>query len=177
MPTVGQLRLLAALEDPYRAMAEVALYGGGMRISEIRGLQWSDVGPQAVVVRRRVSKDGDIDVLKNGKTKVLDIRPIAPVLARIPREGDYIFAEAGCYSSCQQAMVRARKLAGIQTARFSWHHLRAILTAWRAKRAQTHRSAGDDGPRVGAAECSIYFSRRAKTCGAAGIRFSRYRRW
>ncbi len=141
MPTLDQIRrLLAELEDPYRAMAEIALVTG-LRISELRGLQWADIGATALVVSRRLSADNDCDVLKNGKQKVFDIRPLLPIFQRVrcssdvnaklrantASRGDFIFADAGCYSSCQLKMKAARRVAGITTARFNWHHLRAIF--------------------------------------------------
>lgn len=83
MPTLEQLRkLLACLADPYLAMAEVALYSG-LRISEIRGLQWGDFGADSFVVRRRVSIRGNVDATKNTKARVFDVRPLAGVLARM----------------------------------------------------------------------------------------------
>jgi integrase len=125
MPPMDQIRrLLANLDDPFRAMAEIALYCG-LRISEIRGLKWEDVGPVALTVRRRVSGSGGVDVPKNGKERVFDVRPVAAVLARLPRNGEWIFG-AGCsYRTCNEMIVRARKAAGITVALFGWHHLRA----------------------------------------------------
>jgi len=140
MPTVEIIRrLLMALEDPYRAMAEVGLVTG-LRISELRGLMWTDIGPTALVVSRRLSKENDLDILKNGREKVFDIRPLKPIFDRVrlslkstpilvANASDFIFADAGCYSSCQQAMKAARQKVGIKTARFNWHHLRAIFNS------------------------------------------------
>jgi integrase len=98
MPSLDQLRkLLAVLEDPYRAMAEVALYSG-LRISEIRGLQWGDVGQHTLTVRRRMSIRGDVDITKNGKERIFDVRPLAEVLERVRTTsgmGDRPAASAG----------------------------------------------------------------------------------
>lgn len=129
MPTMDQLRrLLAALEDPYRAMAEVALYSG-LRIGEIRGLKWEDLSATSVTVRRRISKQGDVDVPKTKRGfRVLDIRPLAGVFSRLPRESEWIFADGPTsYAWLATQMQRAREVAGITVARFSWHHLRAAF--------------------------------------------------
>ena len=128
MPTLDQVRrLLGALDDPFRAMAEVALYSG-LRISEVRGLKWEDISTSTFTVRRRIAKSGNIDVPKNTRTRVFDLRPLANVLKRLPRESEWIFNHQGCsYGSCQLRMQAARKTASITTPRFSWHHLRAIF--------------------------------------------------
>jgi integrase len=127
MPTMEQLqRLLAALDDPFKAMAEVALYSG-LRISEIRGLKWEDIGTTSFSVKRRIAQTGDVDVPKNTRTRVIDVRPIEGVLARLPRLSEWVFNNSGCsYKMCNLKMQAARKVAGIQIALFSWHHLRAV---------------------------------------------------
>lgn len=125
MPTLDQLRrLLAALADPWRAMAEIALYCG-LRISEIRGLKWSDVTSETLTVQRRMDQFGGINLPKNRKRRVLDVRPVHGVLARLPRSSEWIFPDAGTYHHCSRTLVEARDAAGIKTALFGWHHLRA----------------------------------------------------
>lgn len=128
MPTMEQLRrLLAALEDPYRAMAEVSLYTG-LRISEVRGLKWEDFEDGRFSVQRRVSETGNVDVPKSSKPRIFDSRPIEFVLKRLKRESVWLFNHPGCsYASCLDKMQAARKTAGIKIARFGWHHLRAIF--------------------------------------------------
>jgi integrase len=128
MPTIDQLqRLLAALEDPYRAMAEVALYSG-LRISEVRGLKWEDIEGGRLIVRRRISEHGSVDVPKSSRNRVFDVRPLAGVFARLLRTDEWIFNHDGCsYYNCLDKMQEARKTAGISVARFGWHHLRACF--------------------------------------------------
>jgi integrase len=127
LPSLDQIRrLLAALADPFRAMAEIALYTG-LRISEIRGLKWSDIGASILTVSRRVSQRNGEDTTKNGKLRVFDLRPIAAVLQRLPRTDEWVFFHAGAgYWVCQQRMQAAARAAGISTPRFNWHHLRAV---------------------------------------------------
>jgi integrase len=125
MPSLDQLRrLLAVLPDPYRAMAEIILTCG-LRISEVRGLKWSDVGPHMLTVQRRISNCGDVDRRKNDKDQVFDVRPLAPIFARLPKDGEYVFGLGTSYTRCKEAMQTARETAGITVARFGWHHLRA----------------------------------------------------
>jgi integrase len=137
MPTMDQLRrLITALDEPYRAMAEIALYSG-LRISEIRGLKWEDLDGGRLIVQRRISEHGDIDVPKSSRNRVFDARPLAAVFARLPRVDEWVFNHDGCsYYNCLDKMQAARKAAGIKTARFGWHHLRACFnTLVRAKGA------------------------------------------
>jgi integrase len=84
MPTMDQLRrLLAALEDPYRAMAEIALFAG-LRIGEIRGLKWEDVTAETLSVRRRVSEMDTVGTPKSKRAiRTLDVRPVAHVFERL----------------------------------------------------------------------------------------------
>jgi integrase len=125
LPPLDQLRrLLAALEDPWRAMAEVALYCG-LRISEIRGLKWQDVSSETLTIARRMDHLGGIETPKGRKRRVLDVRPVASVLARLPHTSEWIFPECGSYVLCQRRIVEARELAGITVPLFGWHHLRA----------------------------------------------------
>lgn len=125
MPSLDQIRrLLAALEDPWKAMAEVALYCG-LRISEIRGLKWADVGTETLTVERRMDQFGGIDIPKNGKRRVMDVRPVRDVLSRLPRTDEWVFPDAGTYHHCSRQLVKAREVAGIAVAMFGWHHLRA----------------------------------------------------
>jgi integrase len=125
MPSMDQIRrLLAAMEDPYRAMAETALYTG-LRISEIRGLKWEDFSGGALMIRRRVSQQGVVDVPKTESgIRTMDARPLAGVLARLPRNSEWVFGQAS-YSWLAAKMQAARESAEITIARFGWHHLRA----------------------------------------------------
>jgi integrase len=125
MPTMDQLRrLLSALEDPWRAMAEIALYCG-LRISEIRGLKWGDVTAETLTVSRRKDQFDGINLTKNRRIRVFDVRPVRAVLARLPKDGEWIFPDAGTYHDCSRQLVAAREAAGITVALFGWHHLRA----------------------------------------------------
>lgn len=127
MPTMEQIRrLVAALQDPFRAMAEIALYAG-LRISEVRGLQWGDITAETVVVRRRISETGNVDVTKSSKPRVFDARPLWGVLERQKRTCEWVFPRDGTsYSTCLDNLRAAQEIAGITTARFGWHHLRAV---------------------------------------------------
>lgn len=140
LPTTDQLRrLLAALEDPFRAMAELAMFAG-LRISEIRGLKWEDVTSEVLTIRRRMAADGMVDVPKSKKSiRNLDIRPLAGIFNRLPRKSDWVFG-AGCgYFMCRMAMTSARVSAGIETPLFGWHHLRAVFnTLARSHGADAH---------------------------------------
>lgn len=129
MPSMEQLRrLLLALEDPYRAMAEVALYSG-LRISEVRGLKWEDIGPSTLTIRRRISQSGGVDVPKTERSaREFAIRPLVGVLSRLPRTSEWIFGGDGLsYSNLARIMADARETAGITVARFGWHHLRGVF--------------------------------------------------
>jgi integrase len=132
MPTMDQLRrLLAALEDPYRAMAEIALFAG-LRIGEIRGLKWEDVTAEALSVRRRVSEMDTVGTPKSKRAiRTLDVRPVAHVFERLKQAGgpsDFIFFHPKFgYSMCRYVMGQAAAVAGITIARWGWHHLRGAF--------------------------------------------------
>ena len=128
LPAMDQLRrMLAALEDPYRAMAEIELFTG-LRISEVRGLKWADVGPNTLTVRKRLSAGGNFDTTKNSEERVFDIRPIAEVFARLPRKSEWIFNHPGnSYEVCRKRIKAAAKVAGTTVNRWGSHHLRAAF--------------------------------------------------
>jgi integrase len=132
IPTMDQLRrLLAALEDPYRAMAEIALFAG-LRIGEIRGLKWEDVTAETLSVRRRVSEMDTVGMPKSKRAiRTLDVRPVAHVFERLKQAGGpsgFIFFHPKFgYSMCRYVMGQAASVAGITIARWGWHHLRGAF--------------------------------------------------
>lgn len=127
LPSMDQIRrLLVELQDPYRAMAEIAMFTG-LRISEIRGLKWADLGTDRLTVRRRLSVTDGVDVPKNSQSRFFDTRALKLTFGRLERKGDWIFGAAGSYSTCRAKISAAAAAAGITSARFGWHHLRAVF--------------------------------------------------
>jgi integrase len=133
-------RLLAALEDPWRAMAEIELFSG-LRVSEVRGLQWPDVGQTTVVAKRRVSAKGGVDVTKNCKSRPVPVKPLEAVLGRV-RGKDPVWVvprDGTSYPNYRLKLAAAAKVAGVTVARFGSHHLRAIYnTLLRSIGADAH---------------------------------------
>jgi integrase len=141
LPTFDQIRrFMSALDDPHRATAELELYTG-WRWSEVYGLQWPDVGPQSVVMQRRVSQLGDTDTTKNCRIRVADVRCISAVLDRLRGlDSLWVIPRVGTgYDNYRLNVQIAAKVAGIRIARFGDHHLRAVFnTVLRSSGADAH---------------------------------------
>lgn len=81
IPTPGEIRaFLGALQGRWRALLIVAVFCG-LRASELRGLRWTDYSGDAIHIRQRADKHGDIGSPKSaaGSRSV----PVPPVLADV----------------------------------------------------------------------------------------------
>ena len=58
----------------------------GLRIGEIRGLQWSDVKPDHIVVRRAIDQAGNVTAPKSNKSRKVPLSPaLLTHLAKLPK--------------------------------------------------------------------------------------------
>lgn len=121
-------RLLGGPDDEWRCMIVVALRTG-LRLGELRGLQWDDLDLVAgrLVVRRSMWKD-HMGTPKNGKTREVPLSDEAVCAFKRARhlKGDFVFCdEAGkplTENACKWPLWRACRKAGLR--RIRWHVLR-----------------------------------------------------
>jgi integrase len=105
-------RFLAVCNDPFKAIAEVALFSG-LRMREVFGLRWNDLDKEAkvVYVKRKGKKD---------YSAVPIPRPVIAALTRQRKGFPWIFPNkmGERRDSCRSAMRRAKRESGIEDISF-----------------------------------------------------------
>lgn len=139
LPTVDQFRLmLQMLEEPYRTMLLVATFTG-LRISEIRGLQWGDIRDCKATIRRTMSQRYGVQEVKTrASARVVPVAHInfdwrielSQPHAKAP--GELIFPSS--YDAAQKHLRAAAKAVGIAYEGFGWHTFRRAQKTWSAKK-------------------------------------------
>lgn len=129
------MKLSAALEEPHRLMAQIAVFTG-LRISEIRGLAWKYVDAAGCIhIEQR--KDS-LDTIEPPKTEasrrmvplghllesVLKLKPVNAM------DTDLVFPNCGRYEDCVEALHIAAKAVGIDFKGFGWHSFRRMHNTW-----------------------------------------------
>ena len=136
-------KLSAALEDPYRLMAHAAVFTG-LRISEIRGFIWKAIDLETGCIRVEQRKDSleFIDVPKTEKSRrAVPLGQLGQEFAsRKPLEASpdaLVFASAGRYEDCIEALHIAAKAVSVDFRGFGYHTFRRMHNTW-------FRKQGDD---------------------------------
>lgn len=96
LPLVDVEILLSSTTDPrYRAVILLATEAG-LRVGEIRGLQWTDIKSGQLTVRRALDKlTNEAVAPKHNKTRTVPLSPrLAAVLGDLPRRGLWVITEA-----------------------------------------------------------------------------------
>lgn len=146
LPTLDQFRkMVQIMDEPFRSVLLVATFTG-LRISEIRGLQWGDVEGDSIRIRRSRDLWGDVHqpktatsarVIPVGHLKGIFTTHFAPSNAGAKPEvhrnmGDFIFPFS--YKVLQVRLKAAAKAVGIEYEGFGWHTFRRASVTW-GKRA------------------------------------------
>jgi excisionase family DNA binding protein len=120
-------RLIAAADDEWRAMIVVAARTG-LRLGELRALQWIDVAPDfgQIFVWRAAWKDLLL-MPKNGRSRQVPLCDEAATSLRgEARRGDFVFSSKDgamvTNGRARRGLLRAASRAGLR--RFGWHALR-----------------------------------------------------
>ncbi len=131
------LAVCKRLDEPWRRMIPVALLSG-LRLGELRGLQWEDVelsGPR-LVVRRAADDTGELTPTKSYRVRVVDLPRRAVRFLRndgtadspfvFPRAKGGVLRRWECESTSEKnrpgPLTNACELAGVR--RVGWHVLR-----------------------------------------------------
>lgn len=132
------LKVAGAEREPWCAMIPIAFFTG-LRLGELRGLQWSDVDLVARTIRVRRSLDdrGQMKPPKNGRSRIVDLPQRAVEILREHKHlrGPYVFCSedgsALARWACESKTVseqhdgpvaRCCRRAGLR--RIGWHALR-----------------------------------------------------
>jgi len=119
-----EFRLLRSLPERYRPIVEVGLLTG-LRASNLLGLRWRDLDLEAEVYTIPESKSGD--------TLRLPMHPgVKAILAGLPRNGAYVFAEADGEPPWDFTHTFA---AAVKRAGISDLHLHDLRHSWASRLA------------------------------------------
>lgn len=149
LPTVDQFRqIVQLLDEPCRSILLVATFTG-LRISEIRGLQWGDVRGDSVTIHRSMDPYNEVHYVKSRESaRVVPVGHLKTIFItsrgdRGPTQQthgqgggaaplDLIFAIQ--YQTALDRLKAAAATAGIDYPGFGWHTFRRASVTW-GKRA------------------------------------------
>ncbi len=126
--------IVKATDDRFR-LAVLLASEGGLRVSEIRGLQHTDVRGGQLTVRRAIDQAGNVGSPKHDKRRSVPLSPtLATALANVPKRGLWVVAqddgEPMRYEQLRDGLNALYELAGIDVpvsesgVTMPWHSLR-----------------------------------------------------
>ena len=140
LPLAEVETLLSSTTDPrYRAVILLATEAG-LRVGEIRGLQWTDIKSGQLTVRRALDKlTNEAVAPKHNKTRTVPLSPrLAAVLGDLPRRGLWVITDADgsfvTYDALSAAVNAIYELANVQRPPKPLHCLRHTFGTVMAKR-------------------------------------------
>jgi integrase len=140
LPLADVETLLSSTTDPrYRAVILLAMEAG-LRVGEIRGLQWTDIKSGLLTVRRALDKlTNEAVAPKHNKTRTVPLSPrLAAVLQDLPRRGLWVITDADgsfvTYDVLSAAINAIYELANVQRPPKPLHCLRHTFGTVMAKR-------------------------------------------
>ncbi|HWO21278.1 MAG TPA: site-specific integrase [Kofleriaceae bacterium] len=124
----------AATDDRYAAAVLLAAEAG-LRVGEIRGLQWTDLRDGRITIRRSVDVKNNIGAPKHNKSRTVRLSPaLETALAKLPRRGLWVVSklDGGLlgYWTMLEAVRKLYERAGVvipvsETGEtMPWHSLR-----------------------------------------------------
>ncbi len=140
LPLAEVETLLSSTTDPrYRAVILLATEAG-LRVGEIRGLQWTDIKSGLLTVRRALDKlTNEAVAPKHNKTRTVPLSPrLAAVLQDLPRRGLWVITEANgsfvTYDVLSATVNAIYELANVRRPPKPLHCLRHTFGTVMAKR-------------------------------------------
>lgn len=136
VPREDVTKLIDAATDQRYRVAVLLAAESGLRIGEIRGVQWTDIKSGRLTIRRSVDPDGNITPPKHNKSRVVPLsQALEAALAKLPRRGIWIVSrldDGGMlgYWALLEAVHALYKRAGVavpvsESGRtMPWHSLR-----------------------------------------------------
>jgi len=131
VPASHVAKLIAAATDPRYRVAVLLAAEAGLRIGEIRGLQWTDIDQDVgqLTVRRAVDTRGNVTSPKHDKRRTVPLSPaLASALRSLPRRGLWVVSRLDggllTYWAARDALVEVYRAAGVSIAAMPWHSLR-----------------------------------------------------
>jgi integrase len=95
VPAEDVAKLLAASRSRWMDVAVLLASEAGLRVGEIRGLQWGDLKGGQLTVRRAIDQAGNVTTPKHDKRRSVPVSPaLAAALGKLPRSGLWVLANA-----------------------------------------------------------------------------------
>lgn len=132
-------KLLAACEDPRYRAAILLASDAGLRIGEIRALQWGAIVDSRIVVRLAVDTRNNVGDPKHDKIRKVPVSAsLAAALAAVPRRGLWVVSrlDGGLLGYCamREIIHDVYDAAGVDSPLMPWHCLRHTFGTELAKR-------------------------------------------
>jgi integrase len=94
VPAEDVAKLLAAAGSPLMQVAVLLATEAGLRVGEIRGLQWSDIRGGQLIVRRAIDQEGNVTTPKHDKRRSVPLSPaLATALRNLSRRGLWVLSD------------------------------------------------------------------------------------
>lgn len=122
-------RLVNAAEDDRYRLAILLASEAGLRVGEIRGLQWGDVKDGQITVRRAIDTRGNVGTPKHDKRRTIPLSAsLAKALADAPHRGLHVVPrlDGGVLGYCamREALHDVYDAAEVESPEMPWHCLR-----------------------------------------------------
>jgi integrase len=128
-------KLVQAATDDRYAVAVLLAAEAGLRIGEIRGLQWTDMRDGRLTIRRSADARNNIGAPKHNKSRTVRLSPaLETALAKLPRRGLWVVSKADGgllgYWTMLEALRKLYERAGVAVPvsetgeTMPWHSLR-----------------------------------------------------
>ena len=133
-------RLLATCEDDRLRAVVLLAAEAGLRVGEIRGLQWTDVRDGQITIRRALDKQtGEVITPKHDKARTVPMSPrVSDLLDAMPRRGLWVVScdEGGAmgYWPLLEAVHALYHRAGVTRPSWPMHSLRHTFGTVMARR-------------------------------------------
>jgi integrase len=114
-------KLVAAADAAYKVVVLLAVEAG-LRVGELRGAQWTDIGGGEITIRRAIDVDGNVGPPKHNKVRRVPLSPrIVAALATLPKRGLWVLSSDDgsflVYRTMLKAIQRLYKRAGVVVPR------------------------------------------------------------
>lgn len=91
VPAADVARLVAACTDDRYRVAVLLASEAGLRIGEIRGVQWTDIKDGRITIRRAIDQRNNVTPPKHDKARTVRLSPaLVSALQKLPRRGLWI---------------------------------------------------------------------------------------
>jgi len=118
VPAQDVARLLDASRSRWMSVAVLLATEAGLRVGEIRGLQWGDIKNGQLTVRRAIDQAENVTTPKHDKRRSVPLSPaLESALKQLPRDGLWVLSNADGTPFTYDEVLAAMNLAPQRTFR------------------------------------------------------------